>query len=81
MGWCSATGIFDAVLDELTAQEVEPEVLTGVAETLYDVLTSQDWDCESDSRYFNTLLIEIMYSRGDLDDEDYDYYKKNPLNN
>ena len=81
MGWCSATGIFDAVLDELSAQEVEPEVLTGVAEVLYDVLTDADWDCEYDSKYFDTLLIEIMYSRGDLDEEDYQHYKKNPFNN
>ena len=81
MGWCSATGIFDAVLDELVNQEVEPEVLTGVAEVLYDVLTSEDWDCEYDSKYFDTLLIEIMYGKGDIDEDDYEHFKKNPMNN
>ena len=81
MGWCSATGIFDSVLDTLVEHEVEPEVLTSVATTLYDVLTSEDWDCEYDSRYFDTLLIEIMHEKGDIDDEDYRYFKEHPFNN
>lgn len=58
MGWCSATGIFDGVAEVIIDNEAIPEpervkVLAG----LYKALTDEDWDCQSDSRYYEHPLF------------------------
>ena len=80
MGWCSATQIFDDVVDaivEYIPEDKIEEVMEQIAIPLWD----GDWDCEYDSKYFDSHLIHIMHRRGDIDDDDYEYYKKNPMNN
>lgn len=80
MGWCSTTGIFDEVMDAVIPYIPEDkvnEVMLQVAKPLWE----GDWDCESDSRYWNSHLVHIMHERGRIDDEDYQYYVENPFNN
>lgn len=74
MGWCSGTEIFDGVIDVI-APIVEPERLPGIAEHIAEMLWNGDWDCEEDSKYYDELLVDIMYKRGYMDKEDYDYIK------
>lgn len=52
MGWCSATGIFDSVLDAglpyITDKAAQERFVYLVAVPLWD----GDWDCEGDSDYY-----------------------------
>lgn len=80
MGWCSGTSIFDSMMEivlEYVPEDKQMEVAEKIAEPLWD----GDWDCESDSEYWNSHLVHIMHKRGMLDDEEYEYYKKSPMNN
>lgn len=61
MGWCSATGIFDGILDAvlpIIPEEKREEVIEAIAVPLWE----GDWDCEMDSRYW-PLLEPIYYRR------------------
>lgn len=53
MGWCSATSIFDSVLDAglpyITDKAARERFVYLVAVPLWD----GDWDCESDSDYYD----------------------------
>lgn len=80
MGWCSGTTIFDtvmdAVVDYLPNEEAKREVALKVAKTLWD----GDWDCEADSKYWDSILVHIMHDEGHIDDEDYKYYTSFEMN-
>lgn len=69
MGWCSATVIFDGVCDALLADE-KPD-LKSTLRALIAALEDGDWDCQSDSEYWNHPMVrEIMkelHPRWDLD--------------
>lgn len=58
MGWCSGTEIFDVVCKELLKDEIDKKKL------LHDLVLemhNHDWDCESDSDYFDHPLVqEVM---------------------
>lgn len=59
MGWCSATRIFDSVAGVLLDDGVKDteEVLTQ----LIAVLEDGDWDCQTDSQYYEHPIVqEIM---------------------
>lgn len=53
----------------------------AVVEQIARPLWDGDWDCEYDSKYFDSHLVHVMHKVGHLDDEEYEYYKKNPMNN
>lgn len=80
MGWCSATEIFDSILDAVV-DYVPEDRMGSVVEQIARPLWDGDWDCEYDSKYFDSHLVHVMHKVGHLDDEEYEYYKKNPMNN
>lgn len=60
MGWCSGTEIFDAVASALLDQEKTPDkraILSG----LIDDLENMDWDCQSDSDYYDHPLVQELF--------------------
>lgn len=59
MGWCSATYIFDNVAKALLSDEPvdKKETLMKLAETLRE----QDWDCESDSDYWDHPVVREIF--------------------
>ena len=59
MGWCSATQIFDAVAGELLSEG--PKDPKSTLKELIRNLEDGDWDCQSDSAYWDHPLVqEIM---------------------
>lgn len=59
MGWCSGTEIFDAVCGALLSDK--PKDTKAVLKTLIEALEGQDWDCQSDSDFWNhPTVIEAM---------------------
>ena len=58
MGWCSATSIFDDVAEVVIDNESIPEEKRiAVLAKLYTALRDEDWDCQSDSRYYDHPLF------------------------
>jgi len=49
MGWCSATDLFDEVLDRVLTEVKDPEEFV---DWFYNYLADSDWDCEGDSEYY-----------------------------
>lgn len=86
MGWCSATQIFDAAVDVAlefipVGQPDTPNVLVkAVVERMYKQVEWDDWDCQTDSKYWDDYLLHIMHDMGEVDDEDYEYYKSFRMN-
>lgn len=59
MGWCSGTEIFDTVAGAILSDEPidKKEILMVVAEAL----RSMDWDCESDSEYWDHPVVREIF--------------------
>lgn len=72
MGWCGATGIFDDVMDAVI-DYIPEDKLEEVAEKVAKPLWDSDWDCESESAYFDTLLTPIMFRLGYMSKHEYDW--------
>lgn len=52
MGWCSGTGIFDAVYEHLDlASDIPQSEKIAILIVLADAMENHDWDCQSDSEY------------------------------
>lgn len=64
MGWCSATDIFDSVvgfiLERIETDEDRDEA-REVIKKLAEVLEDNDWDCESDSDYWDDPLVQEIF--------------------
>lgn len=60
MGWCSGTVVFDAVCDALLGEDKEVDKKYALR-ALIDVLHDEDWDCESESEYFNHPLVKEAF--------------------
>lgn len=59
MGWCSGTDIFDAVVRVVLDRErISPE---EIIRELIEALESNDWDCESDSIYWEHPLVQKVF--------------------
>ena len=65
MGWCSGTNIFDAVTEALLEEkDNKPVDVKKVLTVLTYVLEDNDWDCQSDSDYYEHPIVqEIMKKR------------------
>lgn len=62
MGWCSATIIFDKVVGSLLGESKRP--IEEVIENFIDILEENDWDCQTDSIYWdNPIIQKIMKER------------------
>lgn len=57
MGWCSATIIFDEVVGALLDGKDKKEAIKALIQELED----NDWDCQSDSDYFEHPLIDEIF--------------------
>lgn len=77
MGWCSGTGVFDAVCSALLLEpskrknakrkfkitDLSEEVTTAIRR-LIDALENLDWDCQSESEFWDHPLVQsIMRER------------------
>ena len=59
MGWCSGTEIFDAVVKPVLENVDLSDV--GKYEIIYALVVkmfSHDWDCESDSDYYDNPIVK-----------------------
>lgn len=58
MGWCSGTDIFDAVYEGYVELGfLKEDKLVSALADLIRVLEDNDWDCQSDSKYWNNPLV------------------------
>ena len=72
MGWCSATVIFDKVAAFVLASTSSEEDQYQVLLTLADALEDNDWDCQSDSAYYNHPLVQRIMNELHPDWADYE---------
>lgn len=58
MGWCSGTEVFDEFVEVLLEQNLDKkDAIRRIAEGLRDL----DWDCESDSRYWDHPIVQEVF--------------------
>lgn len=58
MGWCSGTVIFDDMARFVLAQPASDDDKFATLRALAVSLQNEDWDCESDSRYYNHPIVQ-----------------------
>lgn len=58
MGWCGGTDVFDDVMKEIL--KTKP-LNTRLVKTLINALENHDWDCQSDSRYFDKREVRQVF--------------------
>jgi hypothetical protein len=59
MGWCSATEIFDPLVEAVLSDE--PLDKHAFIKKLIEVLEANDWDCQQDSRYFDHPAVKAAF--------------------
>lgn len=57
MGFCSGTDIFDPVAENVLDSDLSVERQAEIIRVLIVALYDHDWDCESDSRYYDHPLV------------------------
>lgn len=60
MGWCSATEIFDLVVEPLLEGEVTDKDKKVIGELII-ALEGNDWDCQQDSQYWYHPIVKQIY--------------------
>lgn len=61
MGFCSGTQIFDDVADEILDKRwLMEENQRAVIKALVKALYAHDWDCESDSKYYDHPIVQSV---------------------
>jgi len=60
MGWCSGTELFDRVLELLIEARQNHIAWDTLTEDLVRAFQQHDWDCESDSEYWPTVVGPAM---------------------
>lgn len=58
MGWCSGTDIFDRIAEKVLGSELPEKSQLEIIDTLVDALEDGDWDCQSDSDYFEHPIVQ-----------------------
>lgn len=64
MGFCSGTDIFDPVAKvvlETPDTFLLPATKRVILKALIDALEDHDWDCESDSQYWNHPMVREVF--------------------
>lgn len=61
MGWCSGTEIFDQMCKVILSEE--PIDKKAVIESLIYSLWDGDWDCESDSDYWDNEIVREVFTK------------------
>lgn len=61
MGWCSGTEVFDSVTDSVIRCYDQGYIniiaVTYIINGLIKALEDQDWDCQSDSQFYNHPIV------------------------
>lgn len=62
MGWCSATDIFDSmayhvIVESAVAEDSKYQILLTLAKSLEE----DDWDCQSDSVWYDDPLVQKVF--------------------
>lgn len=63
MGWCSGTQVFDGVLGPVLKSKMSKKDKKTVIKVLIETLEEQDWDCQSDSAFYEDDLVEAEFRR------------------
>lgn len=63
MGWCSATEIFDTVADVVLREVQDDGIRISVLYKLAVALEQHDWDCQSDSCFYDHPLVERVFKQ------------------
>ena len=66
MGWCSGSEVWDSMLDEILALDVDNHIKGDILKALFDTLRGMDWDCDVPTGV--DWLDEILYPPGEEDD-------------
>ena len=61
MGWCSGTEIFDDMVALVKNMDIGEHNKELVIKRLIYSLENQDWDCQSDSGYFDYPLVKRVF--------------------
>lgn len=61
MGWCSGTEIFDSMVEALDKVSNDEDVKFILLVTLTVALEQQDWDCHSDSNYYDYPVVQKVF--------------------
>lgn len=61
MGWCSGTEIFDDVTGMVIDQDLEDKEKYAIIKRLVISLENGDWDCQSDSEYYDHELVQSVF--------------------
>lgn len=60
MGWCSGTEIFDKFVELLLDNNMKQE---QKLEKFIDIMWDHDWDCESDSEYWDHPTVRSVFKK------------------
>ena len=62
MGWCSGTYVFDGVMDAfINEKSISKAVKKKIIKKVIEALQERDWDCESDSDYWEHPLVREIF--------------------
>jgi hypothetical protein len=61
MGWCSATRIFDNVVDTLRAHDIKDPAFKNILWNLICELEDMDWDCQCESDYWEDDQVRGIF--------------------
>ncbi len=62
MGWCSGTDVFDPVAKKiLEMPQLKAKTKIELLKVLIEALEHKDWDCESDSAYYDNPLVQLAF--------------------
>lgn len=81
MGWASATGLFDGVVDAVIdlngVNPKEDHLVREIVRAIYTNVEWSDWDTQDESYYFYEHLVHVMWEQGELDYEYYESFDEN----
>jgi len=63
MGWCSGTDIFDAVVETIYTVVSDEGSRYMLIYNLAKSLEQHDWDCHSDSVYYDNYLVQRVFKQ------------------
>lgn len=61
MGWCSGTYVFDVVVEDILAADIQESDKVKIISNLIRVLEYMDWDCQTDSDFFDNPVVKKAF--------------------
>ena len=62
MGWCGGTEIFDKLVGKILDIKADDDTKINLIRILVVALEDQDWDCQSDSDYYDNPLVYFAFT-------------------